>query len=152
MYGTIKPTQGGTGISEEEGITAGNFLVGNGTEKMLEKTPDEVLALIGALALSGGVMTGQGFYINNKSGRIVGNQNGFWIRTASSDVDNNADARHFKLWNATYQTDLTKAVALFDTTAGKDYLIYGEHNQPSATLVATETTPTKNNAICWLYE
>ena len=84
---------------------------------------------IGALALSGGVMTGQGFYLNNKTGRIVGNQNGMWLRTASSDVDNNEDARHLKLWNATYQTELARALYLFDTKTGKDYTIYGEHNR-----------------------
>lgn len=82
---------------------------------------------IGALALSGGVMTGQGFYLNNKTGRIVGNQNGMWFRTASSDVDNNNDSRHLKLWNATYQTELARALYLFDTQTGKDYTIFGEH-------------------------
>lgn len=81
-----------------------------------------------ALPLSGGVMTGQGFYINNKSGRIVGNQNGMWFRTASSDVDNNEDARHLKFWNASYVSELTRALCLFDTKTGKDYAIYGEHN------------------------
>lgn len=83
------------------------------------------------LPLSGGVMTGQGFYLNNKTGRIVNNANGLWLRTASSDVDNNADSRHLKLWNSTYQTDLAKALALFDTTTGKDYLLYGQHNKPT---------------------
>ena len=46
LYGTIKPNQGGTGISNDEGITAGNFLVGNGTEEMLEKTPAEVFEIL----------------------------------------------------------------------------------------------------------
>lgn len=46
LYGTIKPNQGGTGISDEEGITAGNFLVGNGTEAMQEKTPAQVLEIL----------------------------------------------------------------------------------------------------------
>lgn len=46
LYGTIKPNQGGTGINNTEGITAGNFLVGNGTEEMLEKTPAEVLKIL----------------------------------------------------------------------------------------------------------
>lgn len=92
-------------------------------------TPEE----IGALALSGGVMTGQGFYINNKTGRIVGNQNGLWLRTASSDVDNNEDSRHLKIWNATYVTELVRALCLFDTKTGKDYLVYGQHNVTSGT-------------------
>lgn len=96
-------------------------------KELQEMKPED----IDALALSGGVMTGQGFYLNNKTGRIVNNQNGLWLRTASSDVDNNADARHLKLWNAAYQPDLSKAVAMFDSTTGKDYLLYGEHHKPT---------------------
>ena len=46
LYGAIKPHQGGTGISNAEGIAAGNFLVGNGAETMLEKTPAEVLEIL----------------------------------------------------------------------------------------------------------
>ena len=84
------------------------------------------------LPLSGGVMTGSGFYLNNKTGRIVNNANGMWLRTASSDVDNNKDSRHLKLWNATYMSDLADSLFLFDSTTGKDYAIYGEHNKPSA--------------------
>lgn len=62
LYGTIKPTQGGTGISEETGITAGNFLVGNGTEPMLQKTPAEVLDLIGGAKIQISTYLGTGTY------------------------------------------------------------------------------------------
>lgn len=41
----VPTSNGGTGLSS---VTAGNFLVGNGTTAMLEKTPAEVLELIGA--------------------------------------------------------------------------------------------------------
>lgn len=43
--GTLGVARGGTGKSS---ITAGNFLVGNGTSAMTEKTPAEVLSAIGA--------------------------------------------------------------------------------------------------------
>ena len=45
IYGTVAVKSGGTGKTS---ITAGNFLVGNGTDAMIEKTPAEVLEMIGA--------------------------------------------------------------------------------------------------------
>lgn len=110
-------------------------------------------ALDSKLPLSGGTMTGQGFYINNKTGRIVGNQNGLWLRTASSDVDNNPDSRHLKIWNATYVNELIRALCLFDTTTAKDYIIYGQHNVNVGTsdLTAGES-PLANGAIYLMYE
>lgn len=44
LYGDVPVTSGGTGV---DSVTAGSFLVGNGEEAMVEKTPDEVLELIG---------------------------------------------------------------------------------------------------------
>lgn len=108
---------------------------------------------VGALALNGGVMTGQGFYINNKTGRIVGNQNGMWLRTASSDVDNNEDARHLKLWNGTYVTELPRAMCLYDNKTGKDYIIYGQHNVTASTTdLIAGTSPLASGAIHLVYE
>lgn len=43
--GTLSVSRGGTGKGS---VTASNFLVGNGTGALQEKTPAEVLALIGA--------------------------------------------------------------------------------------------------------
>lgn len=45
IYGTVAVTSGGTGVKS---VTAGNFLVGNGESKLTEKTPAEVLSIIGA--------------------------------------------------------------------------------------------------------
>lgn len=39
LYGYVKPEHGGTGLSE---LTAGSYLVGNGTEDVILKTPAEV--------------------------------------------------------------------------------------------------------------
>lgn len=47
LYGTLAVGKGGTGVAS---VTAGNFLVGNGTSAMTEKTPAEVLSAIGAAA------------------------------------------------------------------------------------------------------
>ena len=47
--GTISVARGGTG---KESVTSGNYLVGNGTNAMTEKTPAEVLADIGAASES----------------------------------------------------------------------------------------------------
>lgn len=49
--GTFGVSRGGTGKSS---VTAGNYLIGNGTSAMTEKTPAEVLAHIGAAASSHG--------------------------------------------------------------------------------------------------
>lgn len=49
LYGTMGVAKGGTGKAS---VTAGNFLVGNGTSAMAEKTPAEVLEAIGAAASS----------------------------------------------------------------------------------------------------
>lgn len=122
--GLLKPE-----LSDAADVTAYN----ENWDKIDTLTPED----IGALPIEGGVLTGQGFYINNKSGRFVGNQNGIWIRTASSDVDNNEDARHIKLWNATYVSELKRAFCLFDAKTGKDYVIYGEHNFPDVAKIAT---------------
>lgn len=48
-YGTNEVSHGGTGVAS---LTSGSFLVGNGTEAMVEKTPTEVLEHIGAKAKS----------------------------------------------------------------------------------------------------
>ena len=45
--GTLAVARGGTGKSS---VTSGNFLVGNGTGAMTEKTPAQVLSAIGAAA------------------------------------------------------------------------------------------------------
>ena len=47
LYGTIPVSSGGIG---KNSVTAGNFLVGNGSNAMQEKTPSEVLSHIGALS------------------------------------------------------------------------------------------------------
>lgn len=47
LYGTVGVAKGGTGKAS---VTSGNFLVGNGTGAMTEKTPAQVLAAIGAAA------------------------------------------------------------------------------------------------------
>ena len=44
LYGTMGVTKGGTGKTS---VTAGNFLVGNGTSAMTEKTPAEVKTALG---------------------------------------------------------------------------------------------------------
>lgn len=41
---------------------------------------------------------------------------------------------------------------LFFPDGKTQYTVYGQHNQPYQTLVATETTPTANNQINWTYE
>ena len=46
LYGKTPVTNGGTGL---DSVATGNFLVGNGEEPMEEKTPDEVLEVIGAV-------------------------------------------------------------------------------------------------------
>lgn len=45
LYGMVGVPNGGTGL---DSVTAGNFLVGNGTEDLVEKTPAQVLEAIGA--------------------------------------------------------------------------------------------------------
>ena len=45
--GTLAVSHGGTGVTS---VTSSNFLVGNGTSAMVEKTPAQVLSLIGAQA------------------------------------------------------------------------------------------------------
>ncbi len=45
LYGTVPVTSGGTGASK---VTAGNYLVGDGENKLVEKTPEEVRVNIGA--------------------------------------------------------------------------------------------------------
>lgn len=47
--GTLGVARGGTGKSS---VTSGNFLVGNGTSSLTEKTPAQVLSAIGAAASS----------------------------------------------------------------------------------------------------
>ena len=49
IYGTTKVANGGTGKTT---VTSGNFLVGNGTSAMLEKTPAEVLSLINGASVA----------------------------------------------------------------------------------------------------
>ncbi len=46
LYGTAPVKNGGTGLDK---IAAGNFLVGNGEESMVAKTPDEVRDLLGCV-------------------------------------------------------------------------------------------------------
>lgn len=65
-----------------KGVTSGNFLVGNGTNAMVEKTPAEVLTSIGALSTSGGTVNGA----LNVSGNM-----------SISDGDLNMNGR--KVWN-----------------------------------------------------
>lgn len=102
------------------------------------------------LPLAGGIMTGQGFYLNNKTGRIVNNANGMWLRTASSDVDNNTDSRHLKIWNATYMADLAKALCMYDTSTGKDYNVYGTHNITKGTSALTAGSSALGNDCIYL--
>lgn len=52
----VAASKGGTGRTY---VTAGNYLVGNGTDEMKMKTPEEVLSDIGALSTAGGTMTGE---------------------------------------------------------------------------------------------
>lgn len=47
LYGMVGVPNGGTGL---ESVTAGNFLVGNGTEDLVEKTPAEALTALGLTA------------------------------------------------------------------------------------------------------
>ena len=49
LYGTTGVKSGGTG---KQSVTAGSFLVGNGTDAMIENTPAEVLTHIGAAPTS----------------------------------------------------------------------------------------------------
>lgn len=49
IYGKVAVSSGGTG---RDSVTAGSFLVGNGTDAMVEKNPVEVLEYIGAAASS----------------------------------------------------------------------------------------------------
>ena len=54
--------KGGTGLSE---VTKGNFLVGNGADALVEKTPAEVLNIIGAAKIVKDSYTGNGEYGKN---------------------------------------------------------------------------------------
>ena len=61
---TVPVTKGGTGKTT---VTANNFLVGNGTSAMQEKTPAEVFNLIGAHKIVSGVYTGNTVLTSNGS-------------------------------------------------------------------------------------
>lgn len=53
--GVMSVAGGGTGLNT---LTAGSYLVGNGTEDVVLKTPAEVLSDIGGVAKAGDTMTG----------------------------------------------------------------------------------------------
>lgn len=72
LYGVVPVASGGTG---KDSVTAGSFLVGNGTEAMVEKTPDEVRAIVGLPA----VTTAD----NGKFLRVV---NGAWAAVEITDA------------------------------------------------------------------
>ena len=59
LNGVRTVDKGGTGLSE---VTDGNFLVGNGAEALVEKTPAEVLGLIGGAKIVKNTYTGTGAY------------------------------------------------------------------------------------------
>lgn len=60
--GTLSVARGGTGKSS---VTSGVFLVGNGTDAMVEKTPAEVLQAIGAASVSD---------VQSKQNKLTGTQ------------------------------------------------------------------------------
>lgn len=72
LYGVTPVRSGGTG---KESVTAGSFLVGNGTGAMVEKTPAEVLGILGLPA----VTTAD----NGKFLRVV---NGAWAAVEITDA------------------------------------------------------------------
>lgn len=145
LYGTIKPHQGGTGISNTEGITAGNFLVGNGTDEMLEKTPAEVLDGIKALPLDGHKsMTGDlviekdypFIRLNHKSGAsgvVFGTHNNRARIMSQNTFNDEENVREFELYNSEGKSDIAEALFLRDVVNGvsTSYKIYGEHNLPN---------------------
>lgn len=51
LHGAVPPANGGTGLKK---VTAGSYLVGNGTGAMTEKTPAEVLQDIGGAKIASG--------------------------------------------------------------------------------------------------
>lgn len=77
--GVLGVPHGGTG---KESVTAGSFLVGNGTGAMVEKTPAEVLADIGA-AESGAGCPSVTTADNGKFLRVV---NGAWAAVEITDA------------------------------------------------------------------
>ena len=81
---------GGTGVTS---VTANSFLVGNGTAAMMEKTPAEVLALIGAASLADNLQNAEAFrnYMTSalvKQGPVAINEGGTNATTTSEAIEN----------------------------------------------------------------
>ena len=87
-FGTLPVAQGGTGRTS---VTAGNYLVGNGTKGMVEKTPDEVLKDIGAASADDVADFATETWVNNQiakaslSGSNV-DLSGYVTRDGSTDM------------------------------------------------------------------
>lgn len=83
VNGTLPVPNGGTGKAS---VTANNFLVGAGTNALIEKTPTEVRALIGAgtSSLEIGTSSTQAAAGNHDHASIIGNANGYNKATGSA--------------------------------------------------------------------
>lgn len=72
LHGVTPVESGGTG---KDSVTAGNFLVGNGTEAMVEKTPAEVLGILGLPAVT-----------TDDNGKFLRVVNGAWAAVEITDA------------------------------------------------------------------
>lgn len=116
--GTLPVNHGGTG---RESVTAGNFLVGNGTDAMVEKTPDEMRTAIDAAE------SGHAHGKITNDGKIGTSSNQFLTTTTSGAITTSTSKRVMELLGAqpavtASTTDLTAGSSALET--GKVYLVY----------------------------
>lgn len=103
LYGTLAVGKGGTGKAT---FTAGSFLVGNGTDALAEKTPDEVKALIGGgsetqtatLTTSGWALSGDRYTQTVSVSSVAADTPVVLVDCALTGTDLDADATVLEAW------------------------------------------------------
>lgn len=115
-------------IAMLNGLTS---LVNGGHYKDLNNPHKVTASQVGALAITGGTLTGKTLYFDNGNARLSGGQDYMQMDVFDSPKDDN---NRRKLVLNGNRTDLKNAVVLTTRVNGeqKNYNIYGAHNKPSA--------------------
>lgn len=141
LFGTVSISHGGTGASF---LTKGSYLVGNGTRQVLQKTPSEVLADIGAIPVPATAKVGQ--VIAVKAVDADGKP------TAWEAVDTSSgDSMRWQKIKEITLTEQTNSIVIGEDDNGVSVADYNPIAMKVEFHVPADSTQTNDNGRPWIY-
>lgn len=127
LYGMVGVPNGGTGL---ESVTAGNFLIGNGTEDLVEKTPAEALVALGLTATAAELN-----YVDGVTSNIQDQfESTYKLTSAGTGITSSADLNNYMTPGIYYAT-VSVAASLSNCPTGIGFKMVVEYGYTASTRI-----------------